>query len=159
MVDALRTWLLGIVLTSFASGVARQMVSGTKEQAVVRLVSGLLMLLALLQPPVSVAWKGDSLTVGDFYEDSREQAQNYTQIQQKNLGGIIAEKTASYIWDKATELGLEGSVSVDIAVTESGMPLPDTVYLATDYNEALADWLEEVVGIPTEKQIWQEEIE
>lgn len=156
MVDALRTWLLGIVLISFASGVARQLVAGGKEQAVVRLVSGLLMVLALLQPLASMPWKEESLAVGSFYESSRRQAQEYKQTQQKNLAGIIAEKTSSYIWDKATELGLECTVSVDVTVTESGIPLPDAVYLTATYSEALAVWLEEVVGIPAEKQIWQE---
>ena len=156
MIDAFRTWILGVVLTAFASGVARQLVSGAREQTAIRFVSGLLMVLALLRPLASISLEEKSIAVGNFYEAGRQQVNEYTEICEMTLSGIIEEKTASYIWDKATELGLECSVVVDTAVTEGGIPLPDTVYLTGAYSDALAAWLEEVVGIPAEKQIWQE---
>ena len=43
----MREWLLGIVLTAFAGGLARQLAPRGREQAMVRLVSGLLLALAL----------------------------------------------------------------------------------------------------------------
>ena len=41
---------MGIVLTSLAGGLARQLAPQGKEQAMVRLVSGLLLALAILRP-------------------------------------------------------------------------------------------------------------
>ena len=41
----MRAWLLGIVLTAFASGLARQLAPQGREQAMVRLAGGLLLLI------------------------------------------------------------------------------------------------------------------
>lgn len=51
----MRSWLLGIVLTSLAAGLARQLAPKGREQAMVRLVGGLLLALAILRP-----WPGDA---------------------------------------------------------------------------------------------------
>ena len=54
----MKSWLLGIVLTSLAAGLARQLAPKGREQAVVRLVGGLLMALAILRPLAGGAWEG-----------------------------------------------------------------------------------------------------
>ncbi len=156
MMASFRTWLLGIVLTAFASGLARQLVPAGKSQMVVRLVSGLLLVLSFLRPLASIPWEESSIAVGNFYENARQLTEQYRESGEKELSAIIERKTASYIWDKATELGLECTVSVDVAVTESGVPLPHSVTITAFRSQALAKWLEEVVGIPAEKQIWLE---
>ena len=157
MMESLRSWLLGIVLAAFASGLARQLVPSGKEQAFVRFASGLLMILALLRPLTEIPWHKSDLAVGSFYRTARQQTNEYTEDGQKALRAIIEEKTASYIWDKATELGLDCTVSVDAAVAEGGILLPDRVTITAPYSQSLAEWLEGVVGIPAEKQFWLEE--
>jgi len=155
--EALRTWLLGIVLTAFAGGLARQLAPQGREQAMVRLVSGLLLTLAILQPLSQVDWEGLSLEAGAFQAQSGDLAESYRKNQEEALRAIIEEKTEAYIWDKANRLGLDCAVSVTAAAGESGIPLPDTVTIRGGYSEALAVCMEEEVGIPAEKQMWLEE--
>ena len=155
MIEGVRTWLLGVVLTSLAAGLARQLAPQGKEQAMVRLVSGLLLALAILRPLAGSGWEG--LEVPAFARQSEEQAEVYRKNQQEAFSAIIAEKTEAYILDKANQLGLDCTVRVTAAAGESGIPLPVSATIRGTYSPALAECMEEEVGIPAEQQIWLEE--
>lgn len=154
---ALRQWLLGVVLTAFAAGLAREVAPKGREQVWVRLVGGLLLMLAILRPLAGLSGAELALETGSFSRDTQAQTERYRRERQDVLASIIAEKTAAYIWDKAYGLGLQVSVEVTTAAGESGIPLPDTVAITGPYSAALAACIEEGVGIPAEKLIWLEE--
>lgn len=156
MINMLHRWLLGVVLTSFAVGMAQRSVPRGREQAWVRLIGGLLLTLSLLKPLGDISGESTVVSVGAWRESVQSETENYRKLYQKELAAIIAEKLETYIWDKAVELGLEGEVSVSVSEQSSGIPLPETVSIGASFDPALAAWLEEVVGIPAEKQIWQE---
>lgn len=153
----IRTWLLGIVLTSLAGGLARQLAPAGKEQAMVRLAGGLLLALAILRPLAGNGWDGLEVAAGSFSLQSEEQAEVYRKNQQEAFSSIIAEKTEAYILDKANRLGLDCTVRVTVAAGENGIPLPESVTVRGAYSPALAECMEEEVGIPAQKQIWLEE--
>ena len=150
----MRTWLLGIVFTSLAGGLARHLAPGGREQAAVRLVSGLLLVLAILRPLAGLAGAAPALPE-DWQLDAGAQAGLYRKNQQEALSAIIEEKTEAYIWDKASRLDL--ACTVTTAAGESGVPLPDGVTIRGPYSPELARCIEEEVGIPAEKQIWLED--
>lgn len=152
----MRSWLLGIVLTSLAGGLARQLAPPGKEQAMVRLVSGLLLALAILRPLAGGSWEKPGWKPSSLRQET-EQAAAYRKNQQDQLSAIIAEKTEAYIWDKANQLGLACELTVTTAAGESGVPLPEAVTIRGPYSPELAKCIEEEVGIPAEKQIWLEE--
>ena len=156
MMAGLRSWLLGIILTAFAGALARRIAPQGKEQAMVRMVSGLLLALALLRPLGGLPWEEVSIEAGSFRDQTLHQEELYRQNQREELSAIIAEKTEAYIWDKASALGLDCMVSVSVAAGESGIPLPEAVTITGSYSDELASWIEEGVGIPAEKQIWLE---
>ena len=155
--DHLRTWLLGIIFTSFAAGLANELVPKGRERIFVRMVSGALVMLAMLRPLGTFSWDKVRIPVGDFSGQIERQADAYRLEQQKTLSAIIAERTQSYIWDKATELGLDCTVRVRVTKGEGNIPLPEMVELGAAYDPVLAVWIEEVVGIPAQNQIWLEE--
>lgn len=157
MMDAFRSWLLGVVFTAFAAGLAAELVPKGRERALVKMVCGALTALAMLRPLGMICWEQDSVSVGNFTRQTRQQTEHYRLEQEKAFSAIIAERTESYIWDKATELGLECTVRVIVSAGESAVPLPEMVELEAVYDPVLAVWIEEVVGIPAEKQIWLEE--
>lgn len=156
MMRFVRRWLLGVVLTSFAVGIAQQIVPKGREQAWMRFVGGLLLVLSLLRPLGDILWEGSTISAGAWGTMMELQTEIYREQLQKELGAIIAEKLETYIWDKAIEMGLDGEVSVSVRVQSSGVPLPDTVTIRAPFDPALSIWLEEVVGVPAEKQRWQE---
>lgn len=153
MMEQLRTWLLGVVLTAFAAGLANELIPKGRERALVRTVGGLLMVLALLRPLGTVEWEKISIPAMSY----SDQAEIYRAEQENALSAIIAERLESYIWDKATELGIACTVHIEMLCGESAIPTAETVEVRAQYDPVLAAWLEEVVGIPAEKQIWLEE--
>lgn len=156
MIQGLRQWMLGIVLTAFAGGLARQIAPKGREQALVRFVCGLLLAVSILRPLLHLDWTDFEI---EWETGQTEiQSEKYRTDTQNALSAVIEEKTAAYIWDKAARLGLECSVSVSAAIGETGVPLPDTVTIKTgSYSAVLAAYIAEEVGIPHEKQIWLEE--
>lgn len=153
----MKSWLLGIVLTSLAAGLARQLAPKGREQAMVRLVGGLLLALAILRPLAGENWERLELETGGLEIQGEELADAYRKNQQEALSAIIAEKTEAYIWDKANQLGLDCTVKVTVSPGENGIPLPESVVIRGTYSGELARRLEEEVGIPAENQIWLEE--
>lgn len=153
MMGQIRTWLLGVVFTAFACGLANELVPKGKEKALVRMVGGILLILALLRPLGSISWESPQISVGNF----SEQAAYYRTEQENALSAIIAERLETYIWDKATGLGLSCEVQVQMSCENTMVPVPESVEIRAAYHPVLAAWLEEVVGIPAEQQIWLEE--
>lgn len=153
----MKSWLLGIVLTSLAAGLARQLAPKGREQAMVRLVGGLLLALAILRPLAGENWERLELETRGLEIQGEELADAYRKNQQEVLSTIIAEKTEAYIWDKANQLGLDCTVTVTVSPGENGIPLPESVVIRGTYSGELAKRLEEEVGIPAENQIWLEE--
>lgn len=155
MIAGVRQWLLGVVLTAFAGALARRLAPRGREQALVGLVCGLLLTLALLGPLAGL-WRAEPEWDWDG-PDQAALAETYRRDRQRALSAVIAEKTEAYILDKADRLGLRCAVEVAVAVGESGIPLPDTVTVRGGYSAALAACIEKEVGVPPEKQIWLEE--
>ena len=152
-----KRWLLGIILTAFAAGLARQLAPGSKEAAMVRLVGGLLLVLAILQPLSRFSPEDMALPAGNFAAESRSTAEDYRKKQQEELSAIIAEKTAAYIWDKASELDGSYRITVSVSTGESGVPLPCAVTIAGPYSQELSHWLSRELGLDAAVQNWLEE--
>ena len=157
MMSMIKTWLLGIVLAAFAAALACRIAQKGRQQTMVRLTGGLLLILAMLRPLAAVDWSSASLPVGGFSAEAQEQP--WYEQQLSEFSAIIAEKTAAYIWDKAQALGVNCRVSVSVEVGESGVPLPVGVTIRGAYHAGLSVWLEEEMGLPADKQIWLEEDE
>lgn len=157
MMTGVKSWLLGVILTAFAAGLAQQIAPKGKEAAMVRLVGGLLLVLAILRPLGSIDWEELSLPAGNFSVQSESAAADYREKQQEELSAIIAEKTAAYIWDKASALGGDYRITVSVSAGESGVPLPRCVTIAGPYRQELATWIESELGLGAAEQNWLEE--
>ena len=151
----IKTWLLSIVLTAFASSLARQMAPKGRGQTMVRLAGGMLLLLAVVRPLSGLDLSMVSMPTSNF----ALQKSDWVQEQFSEFSSIIAEKTAAYIWDKAQALGLNCRVSVSVEAGESGIPLPVAVTIRSAYHAGLSAWLDMELGLPADKQIWLEEDE
>lgn len=153
----MRSWLLGIVLTSLAVGLARQIAPQGKEQSMVRLTGGLLLALAILRPLAGQNWERLELDTDSLRLQETQLADAYRKNQQDTLSAIIAEKTEAYICDKAKQLGLSCTAAVTVSPSEGGIPLPVSVAIRGQFSGELSSWLEEEVGIPAKMQTWLEE--
>ena len=121
-------------------------------------VGGLLLLAVLLRPLGSVDLSAVSLNL-DAYRQTVEQRQaELEQEGQKELVGLIEAELESYISDKAADMGLTLRVQVTVEPDGSGVPVPVpvSVELTGPRSEVLSRWLETELGVPAERQVWNE---
>ena len=139
--------LLSVVQTLMPKGSLREITS---------FVGGLLLLAVLLRPLGSVDLSAVSLNL-DAYRQTVEQRQaELEQEGQKELVGLIEAELESYISDKAADMGLTLRVQVTVEPDGSGVPVPVSVELTGPRSEVLSRWLETELGVPAERQVWNE---
>ena len=91
------------------------------------------------------------------YRQTVEQRQaELEQEGQKELVGLIEAELESYISDKAADMGLTLRVQVTVEPDGSGVPVPVSVELTGPRSETLSRWLETELGVPAERQVWNE---
>jgi len=152
MMAAVRTWLMGVVLTAFAVSLARQLTPGQREKRLVAFAGGLLLLLALFRPLACLDMSETAIPAFGSQEATEELRRQQTQA----LAAIIAERTGAYISDKSRELGGAVDARVETAAGESGIPLPWAVELWGEFDPRLRDWIARELAIPFHRQNWLE---
>lgn len=156
--EFLKNWILGITAAALAASLAQSLTPEGTVKKVGKLVCGLVLLLAVLRPVVSLDpaalvpdWAAlEGLTQNDA-EESGEEA----------LKILIAQKTGAYIVDKGQSLGLQCEARVGVAQDGSGWPVPWEAEISgtwtAEQKKALSRAVEEDLGIPAQRQSFREE--
>ena len=154
MMAAARAWLTAVVSVTLLLSVVQTLTPKGSLREIASFVGGLLLLAVLLRPLGSVDLSAVSLNL-DAYRQTVEQRQaELEQEGQKELVGLIEAELESYISDKAEDLGIRVQVTVEL--DGSGVPAPVSVELTGPRSEALSRWLETELGVPAERQVWNE---
>ena len=151
---ALREWLTAVLATAVLLSLAERLAPEGSLRKLVSLTGGLILLLVLVRPVVG-AWPGDIRL--DYEEQSAGVERRLEELQTENgekLAELIAEKTEAYISDKAAEYGLDCKAAVTVAPNGDGVPVPWSAELSCAPSEALAEELEQALGIPRERQVF-----
>lgn len=152
--ESWKSYLYSIIVCAFLCSILLQILSDGKKKAMVRLISGTVLAIALLQPlsgirpedlihvPVQNRYDADAyITQGQqLARDTRE--------------SIIEELCEAYILDKAKALG--GSITVEFSLDQNGSPVFAHICgdAAPDVQLALQEILTTDLGIPKENQQW-----
>lgn len=157
MMAAARAWLTAVVSVTLLLSVVQTLTPKGSLREIASFVGGLLLLAVLLRPLGSVDLSAVSLNL-DAYRQTVEQRQQaeLEQEGQKELVGLIEAELESYISDKAADMGLTLRVQVTVELDGSGVPAPVSVELTGPRSEALSRWLETELGVPAERQVWNE---
>lgn len=156
MMEQMSSWLSSVVAVSLLVFLLRQLLPEGSLRGIGEFTGGLVLLAALLQPLKGMV--PDEMVAEAFsWQDQIYEAQEELEEQQiQALSDGIAGTTASYIWDKADELGLQLHAVVETREAADGVPVPWSVTLEGVYSPELAVWMEEELGIPRERQVWHE---
>ena len=155
MVGSCALVLLGMCALFTVFGLQTLMPKGSLRE-ITSFVGGLLLLAVLLRPLGSVDLSAVSLNL-DAYRQTVEQRQaELEQEGQKELVGLIEAELESYISDKAADMGLTLRVQVTVEPEGSGVTVPVSVELTGPRSEVLSRWLETELGVPAERQVWNE---
>ena len=155
--DTVREYLIGVIVTAILCGVITNVLD-TKSLVgtTIKLMAGLLMLLAVIRPWVSISldnifdWTADITANGSgFVADGDRMAQ---EAYRKS----IIERTRAYIVDEAKALNCE--LTVEVILSDDEIPIPKQVRLTGEVSpfarQALTNFMTENLGINREDQIW-----
>ena len=155
--DSIRGYLLSIACAAIICTIASAIVGKKGANAsIVRLISGVIMLLTLISPLVKVR----ILDFTDYATDISNQADAVVAQGENSalseLSAIIKAQTEAYILDKAVSLKLD--IKVEVTLDGGKPPMPNAVKLsgsASPYaKEMLSNFIANDLAIPKEAQQW-----
>ena len=94
------------------------------------------------------------LNLEDYAETIQNRQAELQSVQSEALSAGIAERTASYISDKAAELGLTVQVRVETEPGADGVPVPARAEVEGPWSAELSAYMAQTLGIPRERQVW-----
>lgn len=151
----LRSWLLSVTACAVLVSIAQQLTDGGTMKKIVRFVGGMVLMLAMLRPLLSLTFDLPELD-GENYREAVEALKETLSAEQDSaLSNSIAAQTQAYIEDKASSFGLSMRAEVQTALRD-GVPLPDSVTLYGTKSAALSAYIAQELGIAEEKQLWIE---
>ena len=161
MMGAVRGWLLGVTAAALVLALAEALAPEGGAKKVCRLAGGMALLLAAVRPLTGLL---DSGFLTQAVDGWRDRAQSYElELEEKNdlfYLSIIEEETAAYIVDKAKEFGFDCQAEVTYGYDEDSVPRPWEVTArgswTQEQREQLSRLLEEELGVPAERQHYEE---
>lgn len=156
MMDTLRSFIGAFAAVTLLLSLVQAMIPEGGIRRIASFTGGLVLLAVLLRPLLDLDMLRLRLEWEDLRESVWEQQVNLEEEARSALAECIAEKTAAYISDKAAEMGLDAVPRVGTISREDGVILPNRVELPIPYSAALAKEIERELGIPAERQVWDE---
>ena len=155
MIAAVRTWLTAVAAVTLLLSVVQQLVPPGSLRETASFAGGLILLTVLLQPLAALRGADLDLSFQDCRQAVEQQQTELEDRRQAELAALIESATAAYISDKADSMGLalEARVTAEAA---DGVPVPVRVTLTGEKSGELSRWLETELGIPAERQVWNE---
>ena len=159
MMDFLRNWLIGITGAAIILALVDCIIPKGSVKQIGKLAGGLVMVVAILRPVLGLDYEILAGSLANYRYDVRQYSAALD-IENERLKKIIIEdRTGAYIHDKADELGIECSVTVQCRMNanEQFYPASVTVYgeLTQEQKERLMRIIEAEVAIPEEMQRYE----
>ena len=155
MIETVRTWLTAVAAVTLLLSVVQQLVPPGSLRETASFAGGLILLTVLLQPLAALRGADLDLSFQDCRQAVEQQQTELEDRRQAELAALIEAAAAAYISDKADSMGLALEVRVT-AEAADGVPVPVRVTLTGEKSGELSRWLETELGIPAERQVWNE---
>ena len=155
--DGIREYLIGVVAAALLCGVITTLI-GTKGTVgvAIKLVSGLLMLLAVIHPWTSITFDGLFGWAEDITADGTGFVTSGKIMADDAYRASIKQQTEAYILDEANALDCE--LTVEVILSGYEIPVPKQVRLAGEISpyarQALTNVITERLGIQREDILW-----
>ena len=155
MIQAVREWLLSIIMTSFLISLLRVLLPEGNLRKIGAFTGSLVLLSAILRPLVRLEPEWPAWDMASYESEIAERMDELNGRQADAFRAQVAEASAEAIQAKAAELGASVSAAVTVR-TENETPLPWSVTLDGAWNAALSEWMRVALDIPPERQEWRE---
>lgn len=153
---AIGAYLVKVTAAALICGLVKALLPDGALATALRMTTGILMLLALINPWMD----GNMFNFGDWPGDLRLDAEAAVHdgavAAADTLRESISTELTAYIQEKAVALGAE--LTVELILTEGSLPVPQRVLLRgqiSPYGKSvLSEYLQKDLGIEKEEQIW-----
>ena len=156
MMAAARTWLTAVAAVTLLLSVAEMLVPQGSLREIASFTGGLILLAVLMQPLGKIDPAKIDLNISRYQEAVEQRQAELEASQKEELASLIESEMETYISDKAKSMGLTLRVQVTAEPDGSGVPVPVSVELTGPRSETLSRWLETELGVPAERQVWNE---
>ena len=154
--EGLKGYLLAVCSAAILCAILKQLVgNGKMSSATVHLLSGLFVSICIISP-----WKDFSLQDLELYNPLQTQGSELyvetgKQITQKQINGLITDKTEAYILEKANQMNVQ--VGVRVELSDDGLPVRSVITgrLSQEEKKELSAFLLNELGIKKEMQLWR----
>ena len=159
MMELIRSWLVGITCAAMVVALAESLAPPGAVRKVGRLTGGLVLLLAVLRPVMSLDMADFSGLLAEYRLEAAGYSDLLTQENENLMKAIIAEETGAYILDKAAALGIDNcEVQVEVAGQGEGYPIPESITvlgsLSDEQRLALTRRIETDLAIMEQRQTY-----
>lgn len=160
--EIIRTWILSVTVSAIVIAAAEALMPEGSVKKAGRLTGGLILVLGVMQPLVSMDY-GDLYDMVNTLPVGAVTRQEADAAAYDPMKGIIEQELATYIVDKAAELGASCTAVVVCAQGEDHVPVPQRTTVSGPLTEAqkaaLSGYVEAELGVGRENQIyWNEEV-
>jgi len=155
--DGIREYLIGVVAAALLCGIITTLI-GTKGTVgvAVKLLSGLLMLLAVIRPWTSITFDGLFSWAEDITADGTGFVASGKIMADDAFRASIKQQAGAYILDEAKTLDCQ--LAVEVILSDEDIPVPKQVRLSGEISpyarQALMKFITERLGIGQEDIIW-----
>ena len=155
--DRIREYLIGVIAAALLCGIVCALTDpkGSVGHAL-KLVSGLLMLLAVVHPWLDISLDSLYRWPDSIVADGTDWMLSGQTMAEDAYRESIKQQTQAYILDEARTLGCE--LSVEVRLSEEDIPTPKQVLLSGNVSpyakEALTNLLTQQLGIEREDLLW-----
>ena len=153
----MNNYILRVICAGILCAIAGNLINGKSTPAqLIRLLCGLLMLITVISPLGNLTFQG----ISDYWSGLTVDASQYTaqgeSMAQDSISGIIKPQLEAYILDKASRMGLEIAVEVELDAGNHSLPcgVHITGKLSPYAKEVLSSYITETLGIAKENQQW-----
>ena len=158
MIELIGNWLLTVTVVALLCATAQSLMPSGGVKQVGKLLSGLVMFMALLSPVIQnweIQWDGVLKDWEAQYQETLEKERD------EMLKSVIEDSANTYILEQAEQNGVTCHVSVTCQMGEEGVYLPYSVELTGTFTpesqQTLTDLIESQLHIPAERQRYQPE--
>jgi hypothetical protein len=155
--EPIRAYVLRVIVCCFVCAVACKLVDKSKtNQRLVQLISGMVILLTMVSPEVSI----NNIINFRTFDERLDHAQSYVSDgiarYKKELASRIVSQSEAYILEKAAQMDV--SIEVDIILSDDDIPAPVAARIKGNVSpfakSKLMDMMEKDLGISKERQQW-----
>ena len=153
----MKSYITSIVIASvFCTAMCVLLPVRTANGKITRLLCGIFLTITVVTPLTKLSFSG----VNDYISSLSESADSFiadgSAAAHVEIQSIIKRESQAYILDKASQLGLQIAVEVDL--DENNHSIPSGVTITGSFSpyakEILSTYIANTLGIAREKQVW-----